>query len=192
MSGKFQAIGSVLQSALKRLHIDRQVHESSCLVLWDRVVGRFLASVTQPERFRSGILYVNTRSPSWAQELEFHKADLIARLNERLGRAVVRDIRFQPKGLKRQPLEASGLSDPAEEPAVWDHIELNLEEWSRISDEVSDVANPELKSRLESLLIRQTRLFKWREAHGWRPCTQCRALHDTPYPLCPICRLPQG
>ncbi|MCC6441835.1 MAG: DUF721 domain-containing protein [Armatimonadetes bacterium] len=190
MKGKLQTLGSLLQGTLKRFRIERQVHESSCLVLWDRVVGGYLASITQPERFRGGILYVNTRSPSWAQELEFQKTDLIKRMNRRLGSEAVKDIHFQPKGLKRQPLMAQEF--PALfETEEWQQTDLSLEDWAYVKEATVSIQDPVLKEKLETMLAHQRKQHRWREAHGWRPCAQCRVLHDTPFSKCPICRLPE-
>jgi hypothetical protein len=55
------------------------------------------------ERFRNGVLSVRARSPQWTQELHFHQARIIARLNGRLRKPIVQKIRCYvtpPRGIK--------------------------------------------------------------------------------------------
>ncbi|MBV9867177.1 MAG: DUF721 domain-containing protein [Abitibacteriaceae bacterium] len=80
-----------------------KVLERMAVELWPEVVGDLIAHNTLAERFKSGTLYVRARSPQWTQELHFHEARVIARLNGRLKSNLVQKIRCSvtpPRGIK--------------------------------------------------------------------------------------------
>ncbi len=67
-----------------------------------QVFGAFLAALPQrvtesarPVRFQNGILWVHAKNASWAQELEFLSADLLARVRARLPKVRITAIRFR-------------------------------------------------------------------------------------------------
>jgi hypothetical protein len=60
----------------------------------DAVPPRVLANA-RPVRFHGGVLWVHTKSASWAQELEFLAADLLPRIRARVRGASLAAIRFR-------------------------------------------------------------------------------------------------
>ena len=63
--------------------------------LWDEVVGRVVAENAQPEAFKGKLLLVRVGSSPWAHQLRFMQADIIAKVNEALGKNLVEEIRFK-------------------------------------------------------------------------------------------------
>ena len=59
---------------------------------WDQIVGPLLARHAQPVRLRRGVLVISVDSGEWMHELQYLKHDLKDRLNQRLGRAAIRDV----------------------------------------------------------------------------------------------------
>ncbi|MCG8341630.1 MAG: DUF721 domain-containing protein, partial [Chlorobiales bacterium] len=68
--------------------------EHRALKVWQNVVGETIAKMTEVEKFVKGILYVRVLSPSWRNELSFRKRNIIGRLNEAVGKSMVKDIVF--------------------------------------------------------------------------------------------------
>lgn len=62
---------------------------------WNAAVGPAVAENTRPAAVKGRLLTVNVASSAWLQQLQFLKADLIARLNRALGEQRVEDIRFR-------------------------------------------------------------------------------------------------
>lgn len=80
-----------------------KVLEQMAVDLWPEVVGEHIAQHTIAERFKNGTLYVRARSPLWTQELHFHHARIITRMNGRLKQNIVQKIRCSvtpPRGIK--------------------------------------------------------------------------------------------
>ncbi len=69
--------------------------EHRALKVWEYVVGETIAMMTDIEKFAGGILYVRVHNASWRNELSFRKKNIIGRLNEALGKVLVKDIVFK-------------------------------------------------------------------------------------------------
>ena len=69
--------------------------EHRALKIWQEVVGETIAKITRVEKFVRGILYVRVHNPSWRNELSFRKKNIISRLNEAVGKSMVKDIIFK-------------------------------------------------------------------------------------------------
>lgn len=69
--------------------------EHKALKVWQHVVGETIAKMTEVEKFVRGILYVRVHNPSWRNELSFRKKNIIGRLNEAIGKVLVKDIVFK-------------------------------------------------------------------------------------------------
>jgi predicted nucleic acid-binding Zn ribbon protein len=61
--------------------------------VWEEVAGPAIATAAQPSAERDGVLTVLCESSVWAQELDLMGAELIPRLNARLGGGRVRELR---------------------------------------------------------------------------------------------------
>ena len=80
-----------------------KVLEQMSVEIWPEVVGEPIARHTLALKFKNGVLYVRARSPQWTQELHFHQARIIARMNGRLRKPIVQKIRCYvtpPQGIK--------------------------------------------------------------------------------------------
>ncbi|NPV53138.1 MAG: DUF721 domain-containing protein [Firmicutes bacterium] len=88
-------IGSVLERSLKQLGVSNRVKEKQAVQVWFDEVGPEIARAARPVDSREGILFVAVRTSAWAQQLAFLKEDLLVKLNRRLGRRVIRDIKFR-------------------------------------------------------------------------------------------------
>lgn len=62
---------------------------------WDEVVGSAIASVTEPLSLDRGVLVVAVPDGGWASQLTWMEADLVTRLNDRLGAGTV--TRFETR-----------------------------------------------------------------------------------------------
>ncbi len=63
--------------------------------VWQNVVGDTVASNAQPIVIREGCLTIGVKEPIWMQELKYQAESIRQKLNERLGRDAVREIRFK-------------------------------------------------------------------------------------------------
>jgi len=79
---------------LRRPEFKKKVREAESFLVWDEVLKSDILKNTRPSRIRDGVLFVETTTSSWANELNFLKSDIISKINGRLGDAVIKDIYF--------------------------------------------------------------------------------------------------
>lgn len=88
-------LSSLLSPALKDLGIFQRTREAQVRSLWPGVVGARLATECWPETLRGGTLVVRASSAALSHQLRLEAPVLLARLNEKLGDSVVRDLRLR-------------------------------------------------------------------------------------------------
>lgn len=98
---KFRSVDELLPRVLRRLRLDRAVAEQPVVESWPEVAGAAVARHARARSIESGVLYVVVDSAGWMTQLTYLKPQLLAKLNARAGRALVRDIRFVSGGGKR-------------------------------------------------------------------------------------------
>jgi predicted nucleic acid-binding Zn ribbon protein len=92
--GSMRRVKDVLPGTLRTLGIARRTREAQALMVWRDVVGPVLASETEPLHLRGSTLWVRASSTALAHQLHIEKPQLLKGLNDRIGSAAVRDIRF--------------------------------------------------------------------------------------------------
>jgi predicted nucleic acid-binding Zn ribbon protein len=88
-------LGAFLQKLAAKSGLDKKLQEVSVLEYWEEVVGVQAAKSCAIKKIEHGILTVHASAPVWRTELQMRKAEVIARLNERVGASVVQDIVFK-------------------------------------------------------------------------------------------------
>jgi predicted nucleic acid-binding Zn ribbon protein len=89
-----QQLKSAINHFLKNNGLIKGVNQQNAILIWEEIVGKTIASNTTAETVEHGILTVKTTSPAWRQELVFKKQDIIEKLNAKLGKKTIREIRF--------------------------------------------------------------------------------------------------
>lgn len=97
---KPEAVGAILSRVLKRLQLDRKIDEGRALKLWPSAAGKELAAATRAASVSRGRMTVECQSPAWANECRMLKLSLIQKLNDLLGREVIKDIIFKVGDLR--------------------------------------------------------------------------------------------
>ena len=89
-----QQLKSAINHFLKNNGLIKGVNQQNAILIWEEIVGKTIAANTAAETVEHGILTVKTTSPAWRQELVFKKRDIIEKLNTKLGKNTIREIRF--------------------------------------------------------------------------------------------------
>ena len=138
---------------------------------------------------REGVLFVRTKSSVWSHELTFLKSTILEKLNNRIGKPVIREIIFRAQGVKKSPPPA-GVPHPTEEEIA--ATALMPGEQKALDSELRRVANvrdEDIRGSVRRRLIREFRLNRWRLENGWSACSRCSAVHPLPDTLCPLCKI---
>lgn len=187
MKEDFRKIEDLIKQSLKSFNLEHKTRERGALIVWEDVVGARVAKAASADNIREGTLFVTCRTGTWANELTFMKADIIAKLNVRLGGKFVKDIRFSIRS--RRDREAV---DQVEEPAKpsekeLEEISLSAEEEQQIEQAATCSGNDELAARIRKALTASRKMDKWKSAHGWKKCDSCGSLFEDKSGLCPVC-----
>ena len=83
-----------IKSLIKDLGIETQVLENQVLNVWEIVVGKRISEISKAEKVENRILFVKVLNSSWRNELLYHKRDIIDKLNKKIGKKVVDDIKL--------------------------------------------------------------------------------------------------
>ena len=89
-----QALKTAIKIFLRKSGLETGVKQNTALLIWNEVVGKNIAENTSPEKVEHGTLTVKVENSSWRQELVFKKKEIIDKLNSRIGKKTIKEIRF--------------------------------------------------------------------------------------------------
>jgi hypothetical protein len=139
--------------------MEGKLREYRAWQVWDEAVGPQVAARARPVRIREGVLEVRVDSPAWMQQLQLLKPKILARLNERLGGEVIRDLFWRRGRTEPEAVEAPARSQAP----AWRTATLTEEELGRVEAALAPLTDPELRQQLRAVLIRQAKLDRTRD-----------------------------
>lgn len=89
-----QELKAALEKALKMANIDKAIKQYSAIDIWEETVGTAISRNTEATDVRHGVLIVRVSNSTWRQELMFKKEDILEKLNNKIGKNLIKDIRF--------------------------------------------------------------------------------------------------
>ena len=89
-----QHIGGALKKFIKTAGLEKGIAQQKALEIWSETVGETVSKNTEPTSIEHGILSIKTTTPAWRQELQFQKTQIIEKLNKKLNKKLIKDIRF--------------------------------------------------------------------------------------------------
>ena len=92
---KFVHIGSILDNLLKTCRRESDEELIRVWDVWDGTVGDVVSKNAKPAAFKGRILVVYVTSSTWVHHLQFTKVEMIAKLNEVLGKSLIDDLKFK-------------------------------------------------------------------------------------------------
>jgi predicted nucleic acid-binding Zn ribbon protein len=92
---KFVHIGSIIGDVLKKYGHQTDAELVQVWQVWDSILGNVIAQNAKPAAFKGRILLVHVTSSSWIHQLQFLKKEMIAKLNDALGKALIEDLKFK-------------------------------------------------------------------------------------------------
>ena len=92
---EIEVIGSIIDSVVEKMGIDRKLNTSNIFNHWDEIAGREIAKRSKPRKITKETLYVSVTSSTWANELSLMSEELIKKINSFVGEKVVKTVRFK-------------------------------------------------------------------------------------------------
>jgi len=88
-------IGEIINDLLRQENLDVALDEHRASALWPQIVGDGINRYTIRRYVNNGVMTVHLSSASLANELMLNRAGIIQRINEALGRKIIREIIFK-------------------------------------------------------------------------------------------------
>ena len=148
-------VETILSHFLREYGLDRKILEGKVLAAWANAVGEPVARNTRPISLVSGTLAVYTANSVLTTELLLLEQHVIEKINDTVGTTAVRQLRFfvkplRPTPRKMQPRRHSKRLNSLEK------VELSPNILERIDQRVAKVEDPELKTCLKRIFIKQS------------------------------------
>ena len=89
-----KSINIAIEELVNDLGIKKKLVEVDAVVHWEEVVGRKIAQMTEATRITKGVLFVSVKTSTWRNELTIRKKEIIEKLNNFIGKEIVKDIKF--------------------------------------------------------------------------------------------------
>jgi hypothetical protein len=187
--GSMASLGSAVRQVVSSGALEQGLAARQAITLWPEIAGEKLANVCSADSLRDGILFVKTKSSSWANELTFYKPELLRKISERIGSGLVNDIHFA---------SSSRVGLPVEKPSdvTQDGNAANLTDClsGYKAIDTSSVADP--KDKLKLLIGHTSEIDRLRREKGCIECIKCKTLF-LPHQndslraarICPLCRI---
>lgn len=137
-------LSDLLLAGMEGTGLGERLREAEIWRLWPDVVGPVIAARAQPLRIINGTLTVGVSSGPWMQELTFLKGMLKAKLNDRLGGDIVREITLKSG-------RVDGAAAPAEEKPL-PKKKLTAKQLALIEEQCAGIADPETREAFAALM----------------------------------------
>jgi predicted nucleic acid-binding Zn ribbon protein len=157
MGRPLRKLEATIEEMISSLGIKRRMEGYAVIRVWREVVGKRIAENAQPKEIMKGTLLVSTSSPAWAEELTFLRSRLREQLNARVGKAVVKEIRFMATGFTVKEKERENREGEG-------RVGQDIERAAEIEGIVGSLPDGPIRERMRSFLYKEARLKQ--EARG--------------------------
>ncbi|HHY13894.1 MAG TPA: DUF721 domain-containing protein [Thermoanaerobacterales bacterium] len=144
-----EKIKNILTETLKKRRFHKKVKENLVLVHWREIVGDELVRHTEPSYIKNGILFVNVANSMWAHHLTFLKREIIGKINNKVGKRIVRDIRFRSGNINSVNITLN--NDIKAEKHLTD-VQITKEEERLINSFISNIEDNEIKALMKNII----------------------------------------
>ncbi len=91
---KEKPIREILEKFFKSIGVEERLEENLAFAYWDSVVGKEIATHTEPQKIVKGTVIVKVDNDVWRNELSFFKHEIIQKLNQKIGKKIIQEIKF--------------------------------------------------------------------------------------------------
>ncbi|MBD5189104.1 MAG: DUF721 domain-containing protein [Bacteroidales bacterium] len=90
-----ESIGDVLRLTIQESNMTGRLDECRAIELWPQLMGERMASKMSRPKVSCGVMVVYVDSAVLRQELNMRRTGIIEAINSRLGKEVIKSIRFK-------------------------------------------------------------------------------------------------
>ena len=144
-----QRLGNILQGILRKHNIFFNSEEQHLLEVWQKAVGPKISVQTRPDKLKRNTLFIKVSSSVWMQQLHILKPEIIEKINQLLGKELIKNIHFSI-GEIPAPMSANSYTSSFSP----DSYPLKEKDKKLIEKSISQVEDPELKEILRRVMTK--------------------------------------
>ena len=152
---KTERIDLLLDVLIRDYGLDHKVLETKVFAAWKIAVGALIARNTQPVSLVNGKLTVYASAHVWVSELRLLTEQVIPKINKAVSFPAVKTLEFSVKPIHSSKSPKSQRFHRPKRLKL-ETVELDTETLKRIDQTVASVKDPDLKSYLKRLFIKQS------------------------------------
>lgn len=142
-SKKIDKLSVTLGKMLKARGLESRLSEYRVLGQWEKAVGAVIARHARPQSVRGKKLTLVVDSPAWMQQLSLLKPELLEKMNNKLGKDVIREITLKLG-------EVASSAAPEEAPPV--RVSLSREESATIETYLEEIRDPDTREAIRRVI----------------------------------------
>ncbi|NOY06533.1 MAG: DUF721 domain-containing protein [Chlorobi bacterium] len=85
-------LAEALESMAQQLGLHGKIGEQMVVQQWRELVGEALANHAQVRSIRDGTMFITVEESSWRYEIHFNREALRRKINNKLGREIIKEI----------------------------------------------------------------------------------------------------
>ena len=139
-----ERLDQVVKNLIQDYGYHSKIEEVRVFSVWKDTVGGFIARNTKPSSLIDGKFCIWVKNSVLLSELHLLSSNLIEKINSKIGKDVVKELRFQFKQFsccsqENQPQRTAEINSEIDE------IEIGQETSQKINEAIQDVEDAELK-----------------------------------------------
>ena len=87
-----ESLKTIIDRMLKSYRLDDGYQSVNIKKAWEDMTGTAVANQTEDIHFNRGVLHIRMKSPAMSQEFSYAREKIRKRLNENLGRELIREV----------------------------------------------------------------------------------------------------
>ena len=87
-------INTVLDNFLNKTRLSDGINQQKAVEVWPETVGGKIAENTEAISVEHGVLFIRASSSAWSQELQLKKKEILLKINKKVGKETIKDLRF--------------------------------------------------------------------------------------------------
>lgn len=146
-------VGNIIDGLTQQLGVKKRLKTGNVWQLWDDEVGDRIKTHTQVIGVKGDTLAVRVDSAAWMYQLVLLKPEIIAKINQRLGKTLINNIHFKIGKLdKNQPQSETNKGIQLK------NVILPDGEREKIEGSLSQIEDDKLRDALRRLLVKDKKL----------------------------------
>jgi len=90
-----RSLASILKEVVDSFGVKGKLQEGHVIATWQDIVGERIGQEVEKTWVKDDKLFVRIKTPIWRQELHLNRGSWCRRLNQELGREVIKEIIFR-------------------------------------------------------------------------------------------------